>query len=269
MANINSQNYLRFDDGLGASTTDLPQAYIRERCQYPFMPIIVPGENIAFYINTELGYDYGIAPTLQIIKGSTVVWSGSPLQKDVLDVDHYCLYADFAIPTLADGIYQFQILNDASEVVLTSNKLYCMNSDYENVSSYVEFTNDINLYYVRYAELNNFYQKFRLRITDLEGPKFEANNESYRSVTSGRYRDLLANLQKFYTFDCYYFDKDALDATAVFLDHRTRIINGKEYAFKEGLSNDPITTVSVVKAQFQMYDQDFSTINKCVAVASS
>lgn len=268
--NINSNSFLRFDDGFGSDPTDLPQAYIRERCRFPFMPIIVPGENIAFYIGTELGYDYGISPTLRIIKqNGDVAWGGSPLQKDIFDIDHYCLYADFAIPTLADGIYQFQVLNDASEVVLTSNKLYCMNEDYENVSSYVEFTNDINLYYVRYAELDNFYQKFRLRITDLEGPKFEANNESYRSVTSGRYRDLLANLQKFYTFDCYYFDKDALDATAVFLDHRTRIINGKEYAFKEGLSNDPITTVSVVKAQFQMYDQDFSTINKCVAVASS
>ncbi len=263
MANINGQNYLRWDDGTGQSTTDLPQAYIRDRCQFISMPIIVPGENIAFYINTRFGVDYGVAPSLRILKYGVPVWSGSPLQKDQIDVSHYNIYTDFAIPTLSDGIYVFQVLNNGGAPVLTSNEVYCMNADYENVSSYVEFTNDQNLYNVRYAELTNFYQKFRLRITDGSGPIFEPNTESYRSETSGRYRDLLSNVQKSYTFDCYYFDKDALEATACFLAHRTRIINEKEYAFKEGVTNAPITTSKVVKASFQMYDQSFSTINKC------
>lgn len=261
--NINGQNFLRWDDGTGRNPSDLPQAYIRDRCQNESMPIIVPGENIAFYINTQNGLNYGLSPTLRLLKYGSVVWTGSPLQKDQIDVSHYNLYADFPIPSLSNGIYEFQVLNSGGAPVLTSNKVYCMNEDYENISSYVEFTNDQTLYFVRYPELGNFYQKFRLRITDGSGPQFEPNNESYHSETSGRYRDLVSNLQKFYTFDCYYFDKDAIDATACFLNHRTRIINEKEYAFKEGVTNAPITTSKVVKASFQMYDQAFSTINKC------
>lgn len=261
--NINGQNFLRWDDGTGRAPTELPQAYIRDRCQFDFLPIIVPGENIAFYINTRDGYDYGAAPTLRLLKYGSVVWTGSPLQKDIIAVDRYNLYADFAIPALTNGIYEFQVMNNGGAPVLTSNKVFCMNEDYEEISSYVEFTNNQNLYNVRYASLTNFYQKFRLRITDGAGPQFEPNNESYHSETSGRYRDLVSNLQKFYTFDCYYFDKDALEATACFLNHRTRIINEKEYAFKEGVTNAPITVSKVVKASFTMYDQSFSTINKC------
>lgn len=263
--NINSENFLRWDDGTGRDPKELPQAYIRDRCQFDFMPLIVPGENIAFYINTQHGVDYGAAPTLRLLKYGNVVWSGSPLQKDQIDISHYNIYADFPIPALSDGIYEFQILNNGGAVVLTSNKVYCMNEGYENISSYVEFTNNQTLYYVRYPELGNFYQKFRLRITDAAGPQFEPNNEAYRSETSGRYRDLVSNLQRFYTFDCYYFDKDALTALSCFLNHRTRIINEKVYAFKEGVTNAPITISKVVKASFTMYDQEFSTINKCTA----
>lgn len=261
--NINVANFLLWDDGTGANPTDLPQAYIRERCLNDFMPVLVPGESLAFYINTRYGYDYGAAPTLRLIQYGQTVWTGSVLQKDQIDVSHYNLYADFTIPALNDGIYQFQVLNNGGAPVLTSNKVQVLNEDYEHVTSYVEFTNDQNLYNVRYAELVNFYQKFRLRITDGSGPQFEANNEHYRSETSGRYRDLLANPQKFYTFDCYYMDKNAIEATACFLAHRTRIINELEYAFKEGITNQPITVKKTVKAQFQMYDQSFSTINKC------
>lgn len=264
MANINAQNFLRWDDGTGASVTELPQAYIQDRCQNDFMPILVPGEYLAFYINTRYGVDYGSAPTLRLIKyGNDVSWTDSVLQKDMIDITQYNIYADFQIPVLSDGIYQFQVLNDSSAVVLTSNKVQVMNDEYQNISSYLEFTNDQNLYNVRYASLSNFYQKFRLRITDGSGPQFEPNTESYRSETSGRYRDLLSNVQKFYTFDCYYVDKDAIEAIACFLAHRTRLINEMEYSFKEGVTNQPITTKKVVKAQFQMYDQAFSTINKC------
>lgn len=267
--NINSENFLRWDDGTGRNPKELPLAYIRDRCQFEFMPIIVPGENIAFYINTQYGVNYGAAPSLRLLKYGNVVWTGSPLQKDIIDVDHYNLYADFAIPSLTDGIYEFQVLNNGGSVVLTSNKVYCMNEDYEEISSYVEFTNEQTLYYVRYPELVNFYQKFRLRITDAAGPQFEPNNSAYQSETTGRYRDLVSNLQKFYTFDCYYFDKDAIEATACFLNHRTRIINEKEYAFKEGITNSPITISKAVKASFSMYDQSFSTINKCTPSAVS
>jgi len=270
MAAINQFSFLRFDDGSGTDPEALPQAYILERCRYPFMPIIVPGEFIAFYINTRFGYDYGTGLILQFVKNGTVIYeSNSLLQYDALDVDHYNLYANFAIPTLTDGVYYIRILRSSRVQVLESNPVLCMNSDYENVSAYVEFTNDQNLYNVRYASLTAFYQKFRLRITDVTGGDYEDDNSSYRAVTTGKYRDLVAMPQKAITFECYFFDKDALEALAVFLAHRTRIINDKEYAFKEGLTHDQITMSKVVKGTFKMYDQSFSTVNKCDLVIAS
>ena len=272
MALFNQYSFLRFEDTNPDPHTEPPQAYIRDRCQFPFMPIIVPGENIAFYIGQKYGFDLGATVNLQIVKYNTgqIIGTYPYLQKDLFTGGLYNLYADFTIPALTDGVYIFRVVTGGGSVLLTSNQLLCMNSDYENVSSYVEFTNDQNLYNVRYAELGNFYQKFRLRITDITGGDYEQSNESYRSVTSGRYRDLLEIPERFYTFEAYYFDKMAFEALSCFLAHRTRIINGKEYGFKANLTHDPILLNKVAKGTFQMYDQAFSTVNKCYAnIASS
>ncbi len=267
MALFNQYSFIRFSDTNPDSETAPPQAYIRDRCQFPFMPIIVPGEQIAFYIGSRNGYDLGATVNLQIVKynDNTIIGTYPYLQQDLFVGGLYNLYADFAIPALTDGIYYFRAVTPLGAVLLTSNPLLCMNADYENVSSYVEFTNDQTLYNVRYNDLSNFSQKFRLRITDITGGDYEQGNESYRSVTSGRYRDLLEIPERFYTFECYYFDTLAFEALSVFLAHRTRIINGKEYGFKANLTHDPILLTKVAKGQFQMWDQSFSTVNKCYA----
>lgn len=265
---FNNYSFIRFDDSNPDAHNVPPQAYIRERNSYPFMPIIVPGEQIAFYIGSRNGYDLGATVNLQIVKyqDPTVIIGTYPyFSKDLFVGGLYNLYADFTIPALADGIYQFRAVTAGGAVLLTSNPILCMNDNYQNVSSYVEFTNDQNLYNVRYADLGSFYQKFRLRITDITGGEYEQGNESYRSVTSGRYRDLLEIPERYYTFECYYFDTLAFEALSVFLAHRTRIINSKEYGFKANLSHDPILTTKVAKGQFQMWDQSFSTVNKCYA----
>jgi hypothetical protein len=271
MALFNSYNFLRWQDSNPDPYTDPPNAYIRDRCQPEYMPLIVPGENIAFYIGQRYGYDLGVTLNLQIVKynSGVVVTTLSVLQKDLFVGGLYNLYADFTIPALDNGVYLFRIVNAIGDTLLTSNKLYCMNEDYENISSYFEFTNDQNLYNVRYASLTNFYQKFRLRITDITGGDYEQNNESYRAVTNGRYRDLLEIPERYYTFEAYYFDKYAFEALSCFLAHRTRVINEKEYAFKENLTHDPILLTKVAKGTFQMWDQAFSTVNKCTETASS
>lgn len=267
MALFNQYSFIRFSDSNPDPYTEPPQAYIRDRCQFEYMPIIVPGENIAFYIGQRYGYDLGITVNLQIVKWNTgeIIDTLPVLQKDLFVGGLYNLYADFAIPALSDGIYLFKVVSGTGTVLLTSNKLFCMNADYENVSSYVEFTNDQNLYNVRYPEIAPFYQKFRLRITDVTGGDYEQGNQSYRSSTSGKYRDLLEIPERYYTFEAYYFDKYAFEALSCFLAHRTRIINGKEYGFKENLTHDPILLNKVAKGTFAMWDQSFSTVNKCYA----
>lgn len=267
MSLFNQYSFIRFSDSNHETYTAPPQAYIRDRCQYPFMPIIVPGEDIAFYIGSRYGYDLGTTVNLQIVKYNTgqIIGTYAYLQKDIFVGGLYNLYADFTIPTLTDGVYLFRAATPGGTVLLTSNLLLCMNADYHNVSSYVEFTNDQNLYNVRYAELGSFYQKFRLRITDVTGGDYEQNNEAYRSVTSGRYRDLLEIPERYFTFEAYYFDTLAFEALSCFLAHRTRLINTKEYGFKANLSHDPILLNNVAKGTFQMYDQAFSTVNKCYA----
>jgi len=266
---LNTYNFIRWSYNDDPETDTLPQAYIRERCLFEHMPIIVPGEDLAFYINTQNGVNYAQTLRIEFVKNGNVEATSTPIQYDIISGGNYNIYADFAIPALSDGVYVMQILTNDNVVRLTSNKLLCLNSGYENISSYLSFTNNVNLYNVRYANLTNFSQKIRLRITDVTGGDYEFNQEKYQSATSGVYRDLTAINQKYYTFEAYYFDRYAFEALACFLGHQTRIINNKTYSFKDGLSHDPILTTNKTKGTFQLYDQDFATINKCSGSVSS
>lgn len=266
---LNKFSFIRWSYNDYPDPEDLPQAYIMERCEYDYMPIIVPGEDLAFYINTQNGVNYTQSLRLEFIKNGSVVTNLTPLQFDIINGGNYNIYADFTIPTLSDGVYTMRIVDNMNNILLTSNKFLCMNSNYENVSSYLQFSNNINLYNVRYGNLPSFSQKIRLRITEVTGGNYEFKQDTYQSVTSGVYRDLLAINQRYYTFEAYYFDRYAFEALACFLAHDTRIINDKTYSFKDGLTHDPIVKTNKTKGTFQMYDQSFATINKCSGSVSS
>lgn len=270
MALLNHFNFFRWSYNDDPETTALPQAYILERCLFDHMPIIVPGEDLAFYINTQYGINYSAPLTMQFVKNGIEYASGAVLLQDIISGSTYNIYTDFVIPALGNGVYQMQIKDSTGTIKLTSNKVLCLNENYANYSSYLQFTNNINLYNVRYGNLSNFYQKMRLRITDVTGGDYAFNQEMYQSVTSGKFRDLLAINNQYYTFEAYFFDRYAFEALACFLGHDTRIINGKEYSFKDGLTHAPILSACKTKGTFTMYDQSFVTVNKCSgSVASS
>jgi len=266
---LNTMNFFRFSYNDDPETNELPQAYIRERCLFDHMPIIVPGEDLAFYINTQYGVNYAKTLRIEFVKNGVVEATSTDLSYDIISATNYNIYADLVIPVLPDGIYTMRMLTNDNVVRLTSNKLLCLNSGYENVSSYLSFTNKINLYNVRYANLINFSQKMRLRITDVTGGDYEFNQEAYLSVSTGLRRDLTAINQRYYTFEAYYFDRYAFEALACFLGHQTRIINNKTYSSKEGVSHDAILTTNKTKGTFQLYDQSFATVNRCSGSVSS
>lgn len=264
--NINSFNFLRWDSAPATSDpTALPNAYILERDRYPYMPVLVPGEALNFYINTSAGVAYADFAnlTLDLVKGSTVIQAGiGTIQQDMTSVTNYNIYSEVTIPALDNGIYQLVIRNAAEEILLTSNYVRVMNNDYENSTALFRFTNDVDLYYVRFSELTNFYQQFRLHITEV-GVQYEQNREQYQSVTTGRFRDLLATDQEFMAFETYYFDKEAHRATACMLGHSSIYINDKLYTFKSGYKYEPVVRGLLTKGNFELWNPEFVVVNKC------
>lgn len=258
---LNSYNFIRWSEDDTLSPSALPQAYIRERDQYPYMPVLVPGETSSFYINLADGVDYAGTLSLRVIKDG-VATAIAGLEVDDLGTGFYNPYAEFVTPVLANGIYQLQIINELSEVLLTSNYVRVMNSGYENITAYFEFRNDIDLYNTRYSVLTDFYQKIRLHITEVDS-QFEQNREQYQSATSGKYRNLLATDQNFITFQSYFFDKEAHKAVACMIGHSEIYINTKQYTFKTGYKYDPILLNMKTKGTFEMWNPEFVTINKC------
>lgn len=265
MAEINKYNFLRWDSNPAVSDpTDLPKGYIFERDRYLAMPVLVPGEALNFYINKATGVAYTNFTELKldVIQNSTIISTNiAPLLKDVIDVTNYNIYSRVTVPALADGIYQL-VIRRASTVLLTSNYVRVMNAGYGNSTSLFRFTNDIDLYAVRYSQLTNFFQQFRLSITKI-GTEYEQNRQQYQSVTTGVRRNLLAVDQEFIKMETYFFDEEAHRATACMLGHSDIYINDKFYTFKTGYKFEPIVSSLLTKGNFELWDPSFVEINKC------
>lgn len=261
---INSFNFLRWNSNPATpDPTALPEGYVMERERYLAMPVIVPGEGLNFYINTAFGVNYPNFGelTLDIVKGTTVVAANiAPLQQDMIG-SNYNIYAEATIPALSNGIYQLAIRR-GSTVLLLSNYIRGLNSDYSNYTALFRFTNDIDLYYIRFSGLADFYQQFRLPINKV-GTDYEQNREQYQEVTTGRYETLLAIDQEFIKFETYYFDEEAHRATVCMLGHSDLYINDKQYTFKTGYKPAPVINSLLTKGTFELYNPEFVQVNRC------
>lgn len=263
MANVNSYNFLRWqEDPSDKDLSLLPNYFIQDRCVFPYMPVLVPGDILSFYINTKDGLGFDNPETLQlVIFNENMSSAAMSVSIDDLDDVSYNIYATFAIPPLTDGIYRLKIVQ-GSAVLLVSNLVRVMTSGFEDSTSLVKFKNSTNHFGVRYGFLSNFYQQFRLHITEKD-QNYEDDIERYMSVTTGQARNLQSNPQKLHEMECYYFDKEAHEAAAVMCNSDYIEFNGEQYVLKKSYEKEPLNIQGKSKGSFEMYNLAFATINKC------
>lgn len=274
---LNKYNFLRWYDA--APTTGLPEvpyAYWRDRESCGYMPIGLPTESLAFYMNIPNGllestYNYFADLRIALIRasdGAVINNNVGPLQKHYTDNPtnlRFNIYATLVIPTAGTGIHYFRIFrNTGGTEVFRSSYILIRNDQTElyNTTSFVRFNHDRFFYNIKYHELSGFYQQFRLGISVIDEQN-EGDKEVYKEVTTGKPRTFQNYMDKIVKVETYHFDRDAHDAAGIMFDHSFIEINGRRYYPKGTYKRVPDSKSKQHKGEMELYDDEFASVNRC------
>lgn len=275
MAQVNFHNFLRWQDGaLDVAQPYLPRPYQRDTEACDYLPVAYPGEALSFYINNTDGFAFatfsvadmtGLRLDMVHRVTGTATNGVAPLQKHDLPAGRFNLYATVVIPSVVVGQYYFRITRvNAGVPALTSNAVMVRNDkgNLDRETVLLRFRHDRYFYSIRYHELPGFYQQFRVHLNQME-EQFETDRETYRAVTTGKNRTFQSYMNKYHKMEAYYFDRQAMEALAVALEHGELEVNGKRYLIKAGLKiiNNPMSKFA--KGDFELWSEDFASVNRC------
>lgn len=221
--------------------------YVRPGASNLATPVYVPNETYSFYINSDViisdesflngvfGSNHlflinGAGAQIADLGGLTIV-SLVPFPY-TLPLD---IYTSFVLPVIPEGLYFFQIYNEALErEVLRSNPVLVSFNPFDTTSK-IKFRHNDQLYGFRYDLLPDFYQELRLPVNQVKPVSFESTRNEYRESSNGRnlrrsksFRDMKIELEFYFGTD---EDQQALSAILehdeVYIDG-FRIINTKQ-----------------------------------------
>ncbi|OOG19128.1 hypothetical protein BWD42_04040 [Sphingobacterium sp. CZ-UAM] len=263
---INNNNFLRWAEYPYVKDTKfVPCPYPTEKNNLPYMPVLVPGEVTAFYVNVANGVEYTKGFKLNLITpdGTIILESIAAVLLDSIEEDRFNFVCYLTCPNTTVGVYRLQIKNSDNTLDLRSNMVRVMTSGFEDNTTIVRYRNNgRNLFGFNWVVLKNFYQQYRLHIFRIDQQP-EYNIEQYRSSTTGKLRNLNGTMDRFVKFQSYYFDKGAHEACEALLFHSEIWINGKLYTFKTGYSSEPLIASKRSKGEFELWDEGFSSLNYC------
>lgn len=277
---VNKYNFLRWDD-LGNNpdadtTTEPAKGYIIDPLRCDGQPIIQLGEAFRFYVNAEVGTDW-ITDTCTLnlinsITGATTLANCAPLLKDLFTVgvtNTYNYYAEVVLAAIdvPAGIYHFDVVGPTPtfKVWMRSNRIIVIattDTKMLNSSSLCRWRHDRYYYGFRYQALADFTNQMRLRINQINQQE-ESSVEVYKEQTTGERRQYNQELDLLRTFECYYFSDEEYTAAMIMFKSSDFYLNGRQYLAKDALNNGASPRSKQNKSNIQMYDQEFSSLNRC------
>lgn len=250
---------------------DLPNAYQKNKIQLKHFPVVTNGEQFSFYLNFDADYNYPNFSSLRLdlISIYGVIQTGVGILQRVYQADgiKYFIYASVTLAGVAPGFYRLVITDTSTaapyDVLFVSQEVEVMSvEEAPKFTARFRFRCSSSIYRFLYTEIPDFVQEIRLRVNVSDGDSLDGKIEQYRAVSSGKLRNVSFDLDKWYEFETYFFDKLAHRATEVLQAHDIIIVNNKTFLVKGVYKwpRNPAATTS--KGTLLMYEQAFSMINR-------
>lgn len=271
---INKNSFLRFEDATPSPTdiADIAKGYIWDKQRCNAMPVLVAGESMIFYINTDTTLAFNPATVklnLTNAVSGQVFLDVSPLTQHIFDADigAYTFYAQVVIDgTVTPGIYFFTV-TDTVAGDITSNFIQVINAagNYLDYTTRCTFRHDRQFYSVPYHQLEDFYQQFRLILNEIDMQP-ETDKEIYNEVTTGKQRTFNNFMKLVKRVETYYFDDEAHKAAYIMFDSSQLLLNGKSYVPKAVYKITRNSTQKTNKGEIELYDEGFASVNRCTDI---
>ena len=233
-----------------------------------FCPVYYPGENYSLYINSIISdedYSHFVIQLIDtddnVIANLSDLVDSRPKVLFVRGAYGYNLYKDnFVFPVCKEGFYYIRIWNDDKnyEVIRTQPIVSTSSGLYQ--STEVKFRHNDQLYGVRYDLLPNFYQKYRLPISQIKPPKISSTREQYRESSNGR---LLRNSKSFrdiiLTLEFYWSDDEDFAGVSAMLEHDEIYISGNKIIdMTQVVIEKPDEKSKLSKGNFEVIVDDYN-----------
>lgn len=275
---INSENYgfafidnvrLVFNQYSTLNNTDLPKSYLMDKDSQSF-PILTKSDNLQFYINADTPITGLTFANLSIaLYNSENIrvynWSNSDLNEVTSGAGKHYYSDSLSLSTplnnLPQGLYYLAIVNTSTgNVIYTSNYFMLMVSDFDEISSVVNFRHYKKIFNYEYDSIESYYNKFRIMLVEKE-QVYGGEREVYREITTGTNRILNNTDEKIVKAETYYFDREMHEAADVCFRHETLTINGIAYIAKSAYSPNINQLSRVSKGEIELINQEYSQVN--------
>jgi len=244
-------------------TINIPRLGARQKDK-AYMPVMVPGETVAFYMNMPVLFNETTFDNWTLAIAGTdnqVVDDIGVLQKDTVSGSLFAVLSEFVVPSIEPGVYQLLILNETS-VVCMSNWVQVISADIADIiTCQVSYSNSRNMYAFRWAQFPLFQQKIRLHLS-LKDWEPEGNLTQYREVSTGLLRNEKYELDQLLKLETYYFDDAAHAAMAVLMACDNISINNRAYKAKSVYKPNTSDQSQISRGTVELYDIEYSKINK-------
>lgn len=250
--------------------SELPNPYRQCSQSIKHAPVVVSLETFSFYINFKesysdpdfSGYRLALVGDEGIVQDNIGTLVADYTNDGLTEFNIYCseVIVNSGIPV---GYYRLAIYRIAdNSIVMVSNEIQLMTvSEAKHKTVMLNYRNSFDFYKYYYTHISDFLNKIRLRMYALEeNPDGEL--AQYRAASTGRLRNVSYELDRYVVFETYYFDDLAHRAMMVWQAHDFILINGKFYLPKSLYKVEWNQKRLLNKGKIEMYEQDFSTINR-------
>jgi len=271
---VNKNNFFRWFD---ATLDPQPERPIIENGYMydPFrqsMPVLIPNENYAFYLNFTTNpltapADVNVKYKVRLIDANDEFVSDSLGQVSKLILSTiganypyhlYCKY--FNIGNLGiTGVYRLAIVDFATADIIyyISNCVMLQGVEVKEFTNYFQFRQNVNLDNFYYELLpvplilEPYYQRVRLVINKI-GFEFDQDIKQYRRANDRSLRNYRYDTDKIYKLESHWFSEDDHDAAVTMYEHRELYANTIGILQKGDYKATAKTNLNICKAECEV-----------------
>jgi hypothetical protein len=197
-----------------------------------FSPFYLQGENYSFYCNFDEPINDPNFASFELwvidVNGNQIAKIDSALQFIPTSIYTYIIYTtSFVFPQIKDSYYYFQIWDSSTSSEKCRSNSILVDSQCLEYTTPVKFRNNDQIYGFRYDLIPDFYQMFRLPISQIDAIDVKSERVQYRQSSNGRnlrnsksFRDILIILEM------YWANEDDFFALSAMLEHNEIYISG-------------------------------------------
>lgn len=235
----------------------LPNAYSWPAGDEQYVPLFVPNESVAFYLNFYAD-----------LEGYKVAFVPSGSQDQIYHIDPLVYtanenyYQAFNVPIMPNGRYNLVLINSVNNVAFMSNPVDVRQPGHWDLNYTISFSFSHHRDMYQYLFRQNLQAPYKMRLhANQIDYQFSGNFSVYEEATTGLRRLKQFRQGKTIVVETTLFDQDAHEAFGVLCLCKSILMNGRRYITRNNYKVETDKAHTVCHGTIEMDDAEFVQAN--------